>query len=102
MFGLSDAPASLANWSQLAESLAKLGFDIGDDPGRGAVVTFDSEGKAMLLVTGAETPPEFVEPLREHLLRTFRLDLGEVASAESKMQKPGPPANALPNLGAPF
>ena len=88
LYGLSDLPATVASWSQLAENLAKLGFDLGDDPGRGAVVTFDSKGNAIVVVTAAETPPEFVEPLREYLTRTFALDLGEVAAAESKAETP--------------
>jgi TPR repeat protein len=46
----------LATWEHFAENLGKLGFDLGDNPGRGAVVTFDSGGKAMVLVRGAETP----------------------------------------------
>jgi hypothetical protein len=64
-----------ATWEQLAQSVKTLGFDLGDDPGRGAVVTFDPEGRASVLVKGAETPSEFVEPIREYLV-----DLDEVAA----------------------
>src|SRR5262249_24144030 len=46
-------------WEQLAQNLGKLGFDFGADPGQGAVVTFDSEGKTKVLVKGAGTPLEF-------------------------------------------
>jgi hypothetical protein len=88
LYGINNSAAIVASWSQIAENLAKLGFDLGDDPGRGAIVTFDSEGKAMVLVTAAETPPEFVEPLREHLMRTFGLDLGDVAATKWKPGKP--------------
>jgi hypothetical protein len=88
LYGLTGSSAPVASWRQLAENLARLGFDLGEDPGRGAVVTFDSEGKAMVLVTAAETPPEFVEPLREHLMRRFGLDLGDVAATECKTGKP--------------
>jgi hypothetical protein len=56
-------------WKQLVENLGKLGFEFGDDPGRGAVVTFDSEGEAKILVKGAKTPQEFVEPIRDYLGR---------------------------------
>jgi hypothetical protein len=73
-----------ATWEQVAESVGKFGFDFGDDPGRGAVVTFDSDGKAKVLVKGAVRPSEFVEPIREYLVTTLRLDLREVpAKAES-------------------
>jgi hypothetical protein len=82
LYGLTGSSAPVASWAQLAQNLAKLGFDLGEDPGRGAVVTFDLEGKAMVLVTAAETPPEFVEPVREHLIRTFGFDLGDVAATE--------------------
>jgi hypothetical protein len=84
LYGLTGSSAPVASWNQLAENLARLGFDLGEDPGRGAVVTFDSEGKAMVLVTAAETPPDFVEPLREHLMRRFGLDLADVAAPECK------------------
>jgi hypothetical protein len=96
LYGVNDLWAPVASWIQIAENFANLGFDLGDDPGRGAVVTFDSAGKAMVLVREADTPPEFVDPVREHLTRTFGLDLGEVAADESKTRKPvesdkGPP-----------
>ena len=87
LYGL-DLWAPVASWIQLVENLANLGFELGDDPGRGAVITFDSAGKAMVLVRGAETPPEFVEPVREHLMRTFGLDLGQIAADESNTRKP--------------
>jgi hypothetical protein len=71
----------LATWEDFAENLGKLGFQLGNDPGRGAVVTFDSEGNAVVLLRGAEgfsklelvdswPPSTFVEPIREYLVRT--------------------------------
>ena len=73
-----------ATWEQLAQSVKKLGFDLGDDPGRGAVVTFNSEGKTRVLVKEAGTPSEFVEPIRHYLMTTLGLDIGEAtAKAES-------------------
>jgi hypothetical protein len=69
-----------ATWEQLAQSVKKFGFDLGDDPGRGAVVTFDSEGKTRVLVKGAETPSQFVEAIREYLVTTLELDLGQAAT----------------------
>jgi hypothetical protein len=96
LYGLTGSSAPVASWSQLAENLARLGFDLGEDPGRGAVVTFNSEGKAMVLVTAAETPPDFVEPLREHLMRRFGLDLADVAAPECKTGKPVGSENGTP------
>jgi hypothetical protein len=58
-----------------------LGFHFGDDPGRGAVVTFDSEGKTKVLVKGAQKPTEFVEPIRDYLVQTFGLDLDGAPAA---------------------
>src|SRR5262249_26386880 len=80
-----------ATWDQLVQNVGKLGFDFGHDPGRGAVVTFDSEGKAKVLVKGAQTPSEFVEPIRDYLVQTFGLDLDRVAAgAEAETAKAGP------------
>jgi hypothetical protein len=56
LYGLKDLLEPIASWNQLAENLANLGLEIGDDPGRGAVIKFDSTGKkAMVLVRGADT-----------------------------------------------
>src|SRR5262249_35278029 len=67
-------------WEHFAENLGNLGFELGDDPGRGAVVTFDSGGKAMVLVRGAETPREFVDPVHDYLVQAFGLNLDRVAA----------------------
>jgi hypothetical protein len=96
----------LETWEHFAENLGKLGFELGDDPGHGAVVTFDSGGKAMVLVRGAEKPPwaewdgcgvelydrkgpaRIVEPIRDYLVQTFGLDLdGAAAAAEANQVK---------------
>ena len=87
-------------WAHLVENLGKLGFELGDDPGRGAVVTFDSGGKAIVLVRGADTPSRFVEPIREYLVRTLGLDLGEGAvEAESHQLAALPSENVVPTPG---
>jgi hypothetical protein len=69
-----------ASWRRLAEKGGNLGFDFGDDPGRGGVITFDLDGKAKILVRGAKTPAEFIEPIREYLVGTLGMDLGEVSA----------------------
>jgi hypothetical protein len=85
-----------ATWEGLAENVGKLGFDLGDDPGRGGVVTFDLDGKAMVLVRGAKTPSEFVEPVREYLVGTLGMDLGEV-SVKNEAQLVAPSTTDGPN-----
>ena len=51
-------------WRDFAEGLGKLGFDISfADPGPGSVITFDVEGRGMLLTSQARQPAEFVEPI---------------------------------------
>jgi hypothetical protein len=90
----------LSTWEYFAENLGKLGFQLGNDPGRGAVVTFDSEGNAVVLVRGAEgfskletesdwPPSRFVEPIRQYLVRTLGLGLSKGAV---KAESPQPAA----------
>jgi hypothetical protein len=84
-----------SRWGHFAENLGKLGFELGDDPGRGAVVTFDSGGKAVVLVRGADRSlsnhdldwPEskFVVPIREYLVRTLGLDLPDSKAESSQV-----------------
>jgi hypothetical protein len=101
----------LATWEDFAENLGKLGFQLGNDPGRGAVVTFDSEGNAVVLVRGAEgfsnletesdwPPSNFVEPIRQYLVRTLGLDLSKGAvKAESPQPAALPSENVVPTPG---
>ncbi len=59
------------SWRELADTVGKLGLDLGDDPGPGAVITFDADAKAIVLATGAEAPIEFIQPVHAHLINTF-------------------------------
>lgn len=53
-----------APWHEFSDNLRELGYDIGfEDPGPGSVITFDHEGRAMVLTTGARRPQDFVEPI---------------------------------------
>jgi hypothetical protein len=102
---------ALATWECFAENLGKLGFQLGNDPGRGAVVTFDAEGNAVVVVKGAEgfskrewdsswPPFGFVEPIREYLVQTFGLNLDKVAvKAESPQVVALPSENVVPTPG---
>jgi hypothetical protein len=53
------------SWQEFSADLAKLGYDLAfSDPGPGAVITFDVEGRGVVLTTQAKTADEFVEPIR--------------------------------------
>jgi hypothetical protein len=53
------------NWQAFSEDLAKKGYDLGfRDPGLGSVITFDAEGRGIVLTTQAKTAAEFVDPIR--------------------------------------
>jgi hypothetical protein len=108
---LTDTSGSLATWEHFAENLGKLGFQLGNDPGRGAVVTFDSQGNGVVLVRGAEgfskvefenswPPSNFVEPIRQYLVQTFGLNLDKVVvKAESPQVVALPSENVVPTPG---
>lgn len=51
------------SWREVAADLSRMGYELADDPGHGAVVTFDDRGKSVLLTTEASLPAEFVEPI---------------------------------------
>jgi hypothetical protein len=71
LYGISRQQDSIQEWKHLSETLQKLGLDLEENPGQGAVITFDSEGKATVLARGADLPADFVDPVREHLISTF-------------------------------
>jgi len=53
------------SWLQFAEMIAPFGYEVDrSDPGPGAVVTFDSNGKSILLISDAKTPEDFVGAIR--------------------------------------
>jgi hypothetical protein len=65
------------SWQEFSADLAKLGYDLGlSDPGRGAVITFDVEGRGIVLTTQAETAAEFVEPIRAWVERRDKIGRG--------------------------
>ncbi len=52
-------------WQEFREGLTKLGYEIAfDDPGSGAVIGFNAEGKGIFLRREANWPKEFVEPIK--------------------------------------
>jgi len=105
------ASTGLATWECFAENLGKLGFQLGNDPGRGAVVTFDAEGNAVIMVKGAEgfskrewdsswPPTGFVVPIRQHLVKILGLDLsGGAVKAESPQPAALPSETVVPTPG---
>ena len=53
-------------WLQFAEMIAPFGYEVDrSDPGPGAVVTFDSNGKSVLLISDAKTPEDFLGAIRD-------------------------------------
>jgi hypothetical protein len=53
-----------ARWPAFSKELAKLGYDIRfEDPGLGSVITFDAQGRGVLLTAQARRPKEFVAPV---------------------------------------
>jgi hypothetical protein len=53
------------NWRRFSKDLARLDYHLDfKDPGPGSVVTFDAEGRGIVLTTGADQPADFVEPIR--------------------------------------
>jgi hypothetical protein len=73
------------SWRELADTVGKLGLDLGDDPGPGAVITFDADAKAIVLATGAEAPIEFIQPVHAHLINTFGMDVGQLGEAMGRL-----------------
>ncbi|ANZ39909.1 hypothetical protein BBK82_31585 [Lentzea guizhouensis] len=62
------------NWRGFADEAAKPhqdfeldGYNAGDDPGPGAVVTFDADCKAIVLCQNAKTPSQYISAIRSHL-----------------------------------
>lgn len=50
-------------WADFAETLRASGYEVPDDPGLGAILTFDAAGRGVILKTGAQTPEEYIEPI---------------------------------------
>jgi Sel1 repeat len=62
------------DWEVFSEDLSRLGYDLHfRDPGLGSVITFDAGGRGLVLTTQAETPAEFVEPIRAWVERRERI-----------------------------
>ena len=60
--------ASSFSWSEFSSELRACGYRVDiDDPGPGAVVTFDAEAVATVIATGADLPEDFVKPIAAHI-----------------------------------
>lgn len=57
--------AIAADWTKSREVLARAGFECGDNPGPGAVVTFDEQGNSSILTADANWPPDFITPVAD-------------------------------------
>jgi hypothetical protein len=59
---LCGQPFDPAPWPDVVAHLRSLGYSVDlPDPGPGSVVGFDSEGRAILLTSGAETPAQYLD-----------------------------------------
>jgi hypothetical protein len=58
------SPAGQTSWDDFVNTLITCGYAVDiPDPGAGAVVGFETGGRAVLLETGASTPVDFVRPM---------------------------------------
>jgi hypothetical protein len=66
----------LPSWQDVATQLRSTGYTPPDqDPGPGSVITFDEQGRSIVLTTGARSPDALIRPIRRRL---YSAD-GEVA-----------------------
>jgi tetratricopeptide (TPR) repeat protein len=57
-------------WRSFSETLGALGYRLPANPGPGAVVTFDDSGEGVIVARGANSPLDYVEPVRTRLIET--------------------------------
>jgi hypothetical protein len=61
-------------WQKFSADLALLGYDLGfSDPGPGSVITFDADGRGILLTTQAVSAAEFVDPIGAWMARREKI-----------------------------
>jgi hypothetical protein len=63
----------LPSWQDVATQLRDTGYLPPDqDPGPGSVITFDEQGRSIVLTTGARSPDALVQPIRRRLFPADR------------------------------
>ena len=61
------------DWETFASELGSLRYKLSsDDPGPGSLITFDGNGRQVLLTTEADLPDEFIDPLEAWLFHKIR------------------------------
>jgi hypothetical protein len=74
-------------WRSFSETLGALGYRLPANPGPGAVVTFDDSGEGVIVARGANSPLDYVEPVRTRLIET-RGYPAEQSAAETRARYP--------------
>ena len=57
-------------WQSFSETLGAVGYRLPANPGPGAVVTFDDSGDGVIVARGANSPLDYIEPVRTRLIET--------------------------------
>jgi hypothetical protein len=60
--GLGETP-----WAEFSAALAPLGYVLGEYPGPGSVMSFDVEGRAIVLALGVDLPWDYISAIRAHV-----------------------------------
>ncbi|NOT25302.1 MAG: hypothetical protein HOP16_04290 [Acidobacteria bacterium] len=64
---------SKPSWSDFVSALGKLGYEMTEaDPGPGSIVTFNANGRGVILTTCADVPTDYVTSIGLHVARSGR------------------------------
>ncbi|MGW6929752.1 hypothetical protein ACWGE0_06750 [Lentzea sp. NPDC054927] len=78
------------DWDDFAAALGdESGYRLGPDPGPGAVVTFEEDGRAVVLTRGAEEPVDYLAAVLGHLA-----EVEQSAPPETRPGTPKPPSSS--------
>jgi len=59
---------SKPSWAEFSSKLTRVGYDLNPtDPGPGSIVSFDANGRGIVLTTTADLPRDYTETIRAHV-----------------------------------